>query len=70
MNKTQENLSITPMDDNQLIHNKESDLVNGPNPWLPAYGFQQSHFQSSADDGDDNSRTNGKLSLFFKVNKY
>ncbi|KAK1133459.1 hypothetical protein K0M31_011266 [Melipona bicolor] len=31
----------------------DMDLVNGPNPWLPAYGFQlqhRSHFQPVHED--------------------
>lgn len=31
----------------------DMDLVNGPNPWLPAYGFQlqhRSHFQPTHED--------------------
>lgn len=31
----------------------DMDLVNGPNPWLPAYGFQlqhRTHFQSTHED--------------------
>lgn len=38
----------------------DMDLVNGPNPWLPAYGFQlqhRSHFQPTHED----LRTNGSL---------
>ncbi|PBC28421.1 hypothetical protein APICC_06741 [Apis cerana cerana] len=39
----------------------DMDLVNGPNPWLPAYGFQlqhRSHFQPTHED----LRTNGSYS--------
>lgn len=31
----------------------DMDLVNGPNPWLPAYGFQlqhHSHFEPTHED--------------------
>lgn len=40
----------------------DMDLVNGPNPWLPAYGFQlqhRSHFQPTHED----LRTNGSYSV-------
>ena len=42
----------------------DMDLVNGPNPWLPAYGFQlqhRSHFQPVHED----LRTNGSYCYYF-----
>lgn len=42
----------------------DMDLVNGPNPWLPAYGFQlqhRSHFQPTHED----LRTNGSYCCYF-----
>lgn len=30
--------------DNELLN--DVDLVNGPNPWLPAYGYQIQHQQT------------------------
>ena len=44
----------------------DMDLVNGPNPWLPAYGFQlqhRSHFQPTHED----LRTNGSYSVCVRV---
>lgn len=42
----------------------DMNLVNGPNPWLPAYGFQIQHHNSYNSTHED-LRTNG--SFFFST---
>ena len=38
------------------------DLVNGPNPWLPAYGFQIQHqIHASLQSAHEDLRANGSL---------
>lgn len=52
--------------DNDIIED-DMDLVNAPNPWLPAYGFQLQNHYKSGDDDIDNQRSNNGLffSLFY-----
>lgn len=37
----------------------DMDLVNGPNPWLPAYGFQLQHHSQFQPTHLEDLRTNG-----------
>lgn len=59
------------VDENFDIDEEESldmgpdmNLVNGPNPWLPAYGFQIQHHNSYNSTHED-LRTNGLLNFLF-----
>jgi hypothetical protein len=39
----------------------EMDLVNRPNPWLPAYGFQIQHHHTNFQPTHEDLRANGSL---------
>lgn len=43
----------------------DMDLVNGPNPWLPAYGFQLQHHSQFQPTHLEDLRANGLYGLMF-----
>jgi len=44
----------------------DMDLVNGPNPWLPAYGFQLQHHSHFQPTHLEDLRPNGSFPLSFR----
>ncbi|KYN41101.1 hypothetical protein ALC56_04252 [Trachymyrmex septentrionalis] len=43
----------------------DMDLVNGPNPWLPAYGFQLQHHSQFQPTHLEDLRANGSHTIMF-----
>lgn len=64
-NELSGNSYIDNCENNDMLN--DVDLVNGPNPWLPAYGYQIQH-QQTYNRPTHEEQSNGLISFFIVFN--